>query len=556
MILLGFVAVNLLATIRWPVLWVHVERGDFADRWVRRLGYVLVGALLWLFAVTWFARQLQESRTRLTAVEVPELIELAHELRPKAEITKEFITAPDGRTQTFLKLQQDTNTLYLINSDALTPPVTGYGGTVRIALLLRADGTLIDFRLIHSHETPSYVHRIASWLGKLKARSLTSSDALAHVDAVSGATYTTRAILQTLRRVWPAFAEKILHQPPVARAPAAATLLWRDGLLALVLLLPLVLRWWPRRTLAVMRWLWLALVLGFIGFRLNAQYSLHHLTQLLRGDLPPPALSTPFLLAVAVPLLIALFGNYYCGWLCPFGAAQELAGSLWPRRWRLDPRKPIWRWARWLKFVLLTAAALAIACGFAEPVQRADPLATIFSGFAEKPVLFLGLAMLILSIFFGRFWCRNLCPVGAFLAWLGAWRPLRRFAPVTAPGSCDYGVQHHRDLDCLQCDRCRRARASPTGESAHQQLRPREIVFLLAVGAGAIFFIHSMVMAAREFPSLGNSTSIFFQASEKSLANDKLKLADPAALKKINAQIQQKKLSDHEAKYYKPLPTP
>ena len=76
----ALLAVNLLAARSWPATWTRAERGDAADRWARRLGYVLVGVLLWLFAATWYARQLQEQRARLTAVEAPELVDLAREL--------------------------------------------------------------------------------------------------------------------------------------------------------------------------------------------------------------------------------------------------------------------------------------------------------------------------------------------------------------------------------------------------------------------------------------------------------------------------------------------
>ncbi|TAN36020.1 MAG: 4Fe-4S binding protein [Verrucomicrobia bacterium] len=548
-LLLGFVALNFLAVVPRAQTRPIPAQSDAADRMMRRIGYVVVGLLLWWLVAAWYARHLQEVRTRSQATDASELTALAHELAPDAKIEPQLLAAPDGVERPFLILHRSEQVSYLVNSDLLAKPVNGYGGAIRFALLLRADGTLTDFRLIHSHETPSYVQRIAPWLEKFKTRSLTSSNALAHVDAVSGATYTTRAILQTLRQAGPAFAEKILYQPPAGRASASSALFWCDGLLGVVLLVPLILRWWPRRTLAAVRWLWLAIVLGFVGFHLNAQYSLHHLALLLRGELPPPALSTPFLLAVAVPLLVALFGNYYCGWLCPFGAAQEFARLLWPRRWQLDPRKHVWRWTRWLKFALLAAAALAIGLGLAEPVQRADPLATIFSGFAEKPILFLAVAVLIASIFFGRFWCRNLCPTGAFLGWLGAWRPFHRLAPQTAPGLCDYGVRHHRDLDCLQCDRCRRAVAVPNRESSAKRLLSREWVFLLLV---------AMVLGVvvREFPSLGKTGAFGFQALEKSASGGKLKPTDPAAMKKITEQIRQKKLSDHAAKYYKRITEP
>jgi spermidine synthase len=567
LILIGFVVVNVLAAKRWPATWTRVERGDFADRWARRLGYVLAGALLWLFAVTWLARQLQEARARLTAVEAPELVELARELRPEAAVTKEFLTAPDGRTQTFLRLEQGTSTFYLINSESLTPPVAGHGGPLKLVLLLRSDGTLVDFRVIQHYETSSYLRRLARWLASLKGQPLAVAEPLPKVDAVSGATYTTYAVLQTLREAGPVFAEKILHQEMGPRVAAKARpLAWRDLIFLAMLLLPLGLRWLPPRALRLARWVWPALLVGVVGWWLNAQFSTQEISALARGAWPAPSWTIPFLLTVGVPVLVALVGNYYCGWLCPFGAAQEIAGWFWPRRWRLQPRKQVWRWTRWLKVALLGAVLVAFVCGWHERVLHADVLVTFYSGFAERPVLWLACSVLVLSIFSGRFWCRNLCPTGAFLGWLGAFRPLHRVAPYITPANCGYGVRRYDDLDCLQCDNCRKAGAQAVAEPPAPRITMREAAYAAAALALAVLLVRLVLSPwessrawkaeTPDVPSLGKTNAGAVQALEKPPPRPPPRTLPAAETEKIRAQVQKKKLSDHEAKHYKPLPTP
>ncbi|HNT88474.1 MAG TPA: 4Fe-4S binding protein, partial [Candidatus Hydrogenedentes bacterium] len=59
-----------------------------------------------------------------------------------------------------------------------------------------------------------------------------------------------------------------------------------------------------------------------------------------------------------------------------------------------------------------------------------------------------------LSFPYRRFWCRNLCPAGAFLALLNRPRILRRLSPPTHPARCDLGVRNAEELDCIRCDRC------------------------------------------------------------------------------------------------------
>ncbi len=174
---------------------------------------------------------------------------------------------------------------------------------------------------------------------------------------------------------------------------------------------------------------------------------------LLGLSLPAPGLTAAFFLAVAVPALVVLLGNVYCGYMCPFGALQELAGELKGRA-RTDPGLAAWRWGRAVKYLLLSLLAAAFALTRDPSVLAADPLITFFSS-QDAWAFWLGISAAALAVIFRRFWCRNLCPAGAFLALLGGLRLLRRFLPAERPGRCDMGVRTRFDLDCLGCDRCR-----------------------------------------------------------------------------------------------------
>ena len=66
------------------------------------------------------------------------------------------------------------------------------------------------------------------------------------------------------------------------------------------------------------------LVVG--GVILNAQYSSEQIASLLSMNTPALGLTGVFLLVIGVPLLVIIFGNMYCGYICPFGVAQELLG--------------------------------------------------------------------------------------------------------------------------------------------------------------------------------------------------------------------------------------
>jgi hypothetical protein len=275
--------------------------------------------------------------------------------------------------------------------------------------------------------------------------------ALGAVDTVSGATATTRCIRDAMAAAGPAFAALLRHEglPPARRfrgpdrGTAALLLLWAGAL---------VLRYRPRVRL---RQVYLVAVLAVAGFWLNLQFSQFELRSLLAGRLPAPALRLPFMLLAGVPLAVLFFGNVYCGYVCPFGAAQELVGDLRPARWRIDLRRGAWRYARLLKYGLLFALLVFVVGAADTRAIEPDPLTSLFSGHASGAVWALAGSVLLLSFFFPRFWCRNLCPVGAFLSLLNRVQVLRRWNPSIQPRSCDQGVRRRDELDCLLCDRCR-----------------------------------------------------------------------------------------------------
>jgi polyferredoxin len=205
---------------------------------------------------------------------------------------------------------------------------------------------------------------------------------------------------------------------------------------------------WTRRV-----FLLTSLVVG--GLLLNVQYSTQQVVALLSGNLPGAWLSGPLFLVLAVPAIVLLFGNVYCGYVCPFGALQELVGDLRPASLATDPAKQVWRYGRAVKYALLLLLLVLFALTRDYGVLSADPLITVFSTLRDWPVLVMGIIILAFSVVFRRFWCRNLCPAGAFLALLCGAKFLPTLAPPSGPARCDLGVRAASELDCICCDRCK-----------------------------------------------------------------------------------------------------
>ncbi|MBZ0261463.1 MAG: NosR/NirI family protein [Hyphomicrobiales bacterium] len=123
---------------------------------------------------------------------------------------------------------------------------------------------------------------------------------------------------------------------------------------------------------------------------------------------------------VAVALLF--WGRVYCGWLCPFGASQELMNKLGQRlgvRQLTIPfalHERLWP-IKYIIFLGLFAASLA-SMTLAFRGAEAEPFKTVITlhFVREWPFVAYAVGLLVVNVFVERFFCRYLCPLGAALA--------------------------------------------------------------------------------------------------------------------------------------------
>lgn len=446
-VLAALIAANLPATLLGRR---REAAGDLYDRAARPLGYLLFGlAALLLIASNLTADTLRDDGKAA-------FVEAARALTQDAAPARASVRLDSGTTlEYFVADEGELAGALVFPTRPLAPGAAGYAGPISMAVAVKPSGELLGLRVLESNETPRYLAEVRDWFHRLHGQNIFAEGGLEGVDALSGATLTSEAVLRILESAGPAFAQQALgetggaaHRQRTSETGIAPGFLW----LAVFLAGAVAQRFYPHRWL---RRAFLLAALLLLGLWYNFQFSSQQVFGLLSGQWPPAAWTPAFFLLALIPLATVLFGNVYCGYICPFGALQELIGDLRPRWLATDPPKRTWRYARCVKYVLLFFLVVLFAFRREMDALAADPLVSFFSTLREQTVFVFGLALLGVSFFFRRFWCRNLCPAGAFLALLNRLRLLRGLSPSTKPRFCDLGVRNARELDCIRCDRCR-----------------------------------------------------------------------------------------------------
>jgi len=436
---------------------------------------------------------------------------------------------------------------YVFAASSVGVRASGYGGPVDPLVYVAADGVLRAFRLMDSHETPTYVELLDRWRQGLRGRNIFEADALDDVDAVAGATITSAAVRDALCSSGVAFASTVLGRQVGTRSPSRHAGRKLDSSVLVLLALAAIaiaLRFRPgvwRRRIA------LAVSLLAAGLLLNMQYSLLHVLLLLDTGLPPPRLSGTTFLLLGVPVLVALVGNVYCGWMCPFGALQELVGDLRPRSWG-DLDKKTWRYLRVVKYALLFVIVCALALRGPSGLVSGDPLVEAFA-FTSSSTIMAVAALVGLAFVYRRFWCRALCPAGAFLSLLNGLRALRRLLPETRPGYCDLGVARPDEFDCIFCDRCRSGPQEAAPPLRHPRLRVAPFIAVV-LALVLIYLATSHDRAPRpsaSFPSVTSPAPATPPKTKPPAPRRKLRAVD---MSRVREMIRAGRLSGREAEYY------
>ena len=315
---------------------------------------------------------------------------------------------------------------FVVNTKPLAKDVQGYGGPVPLKIHIK-DGRVAAVEAEPNAESPDFFNRAKELLNHWQGKSV--DEALAEeVDAVSGATFSSRAIIANMQRGL-AYAKQRgqwgedgsvgalgTSAPPIEGGSAGALETSAPPIVALIVVLlgAVVPLFYNNRRLHLVQLAVNVVVLGlwtgtFVSYTLFLRIFAGGVSLSAIGALAAPLL----MLIVALIYPLAGRSGHYCANICPFGSAQELAGKLSRRKLRITPR--VLKLLSVLRNLLWGVLMALLLTGTCTAWIDYELFTAFLYSSASVWVIVLAALFLVLSVWVPRPYCRFVCPTGALV---------------------------------------------------------------------------------------------------------------------------------------------
>ena len=290
----------------------------------------------------------------------------------------------------------------------------GWGGPAMVATKVDTLGHVEEIKVVDHKETPAFFASLLKneYFKQFIDKSIGDAFSMGEdINAVSGATISSQGFNKAVKESCYYLADSEFQmdisetKTPISFSDPAY----------LLLLLFSIAYFGTRFGLGKFQILLQVASIIILGFMLNFPLSMSHITSLFMGFFPSIKSNVIWfiLLGSIIAMILFVGKNFYCRWICPFGAIQDLMNRISGISLTIHP------WLR--RFGKLNSSLIAwfsicvIFISRNPALGNFEPFAALFS-FKGFGMIWIVLPVLIFSSFFiKRMWCRFFCPVGFIL---------------------------------------------------------------------------------------------------------------------------------------------
>lgn len=329
----------------------------------------------------------------------------------------------------------------VMNTSPYSDEIYGYNSVTPLNIYLDSCDKIVKVEICENRESRGFVNKVISsgfldsWDG------LTVEEAAKHhVDAVSGSTFSSTAMAQSLQTRM-----SLLSQQKARLYSWDWNLFIRQVCVLIVTVLATICFFMPKPKkfknseswglgdLVTLRRISLLLSIAILGFWTNSLLSLSLFCNWLTNGVSL-AIQLPILIIAILSIILPLVTKkaFYCQYLCPFGAAQEFAGLIKSKDKSLKAKDKglkakdesqksssikanIYKMFSVLRKVILLSLLIIFALGVGLDLSVVEPFPIFNYQSIGFGVAIFATVILILSIFIKKPWCNYLCPTGTLL---------------------------------------------------------------------------------------------------------------------------------------------
>lgn len=315
----------------------------------------------------------------------------------------------------------------VMNTSPYSDEIYGYNSVTPLNIYLDSYDKIVEVEMCENRESRGYINNVVesgfldSWDG------LTVEEAAKHhVDAVSGSTFSSTAMAQSLQTRM-----SLLSQQKARLYSWDWNLFIRQVCVLIVTILATICFFMPKPKkfknsesrglgdLVTLRRIILLLSIAILGFWTNSLLSLSLFCNWLTNGVSL-AIQLPILIIAILSIILPLVTkkSFYCQYLCPFGAAQEFVGLIKAKdesQKSLSIKANIYKVFSVLRKVTLLSLLIIFALGVGLDLSVVEPFPIFNYQSIGFGVAIFAAIILILSIFIKKPWCNYLCPTGTLL---------------------------------------------------------------------------------------------------------------------------------------------